>query len=327
MTDFWFYYPILQNKLQKVCMILEENLTLPNFPKIQQALLSLQNAGGKMLRPALFLLFAEMGEKDQQDEPQILHIAASLEILHMATLIHDDIIDDSPLRRGVISLQAQYGKDIAVYTGDLLFTQFFEILANYMSPSPYLLENAQAMRRLLLGELNQMRIRYQLFDDATAYFDSITGKTAELFRLACKQGAHFGKLGKEWEEPAGAIGQHIGLCFQILDDILDYTSDNQAIKKPVLEDLAQGIYTLPLLLAKKEAPEKFDALLAKKEAITPTEVQQVVALISEYGGVEKAQKIAQEHALKAQEILQSFPTSPTRKKIDKLIHELLKRAY
>lgn len=327
MTNFWFYYPILQNKLQKVCMILKDSLALPEFPKIQQALWSLQNAGGKMLRPALFLLFAEMGEKKQQDETQILHIAASLELLHMATLIHDDIIDDSPLRRGVISLQAQYGKDVAVYTGDLLFTQFFEILANHMEASPYLLENARAMRNLLLGELNQMRIRYQLEEDTKAYFESITGKTAELFRLSCQQGAHFGKLEEKWEQPAGAIGQHIGLCFQILDDILDYTGDSQTIKKPVLEDIGQGIYTLPLLLAKKEAPEEFQPLLVKKEQITPKEIKQVVALITKYQGVKKAQKVAQEHALKAQALLQTFPVSPSRKQIEQLIDKLLKRTY
>lgn len=114
-------------------------------------------------------------------ETTIIKIAASLEILHMATLIHDDIIDDSPLRRGAVTIQSQYGKDVAVYTGDLLFTEFFTLIADAMNGSEFMKINAQGMKRLLLGELDQMSHRFDRRMSIPAYLRSVNGKTAELF--------------------------------------------------------------------------------------------------------------------------------------------------
>ena len=122
----------------------------------------------------------------------MIKVAASLEMLHMATLIHDDIIDDSPLRRGNITIQSKYSKDVAVYTGDVLFTKFFEFLISVMNGSEYLAYNAQTTKRILLGELNQMTIRFKLDETIYDYLRSIKGKTAELFWLACKEGAYYG---------------------------------------------------------------------------------------------------------------------------------------
>lgn len=123
MFDFWIDYPTIEQRLKTVCSIIEEHVTVRN-KEIQDVLIDFTYSGGKMLRPALFFLFADLGDPHHKKTDQLTKIAASLEILHMATLIHDDIIDDSPLRRSQVTVQAKYGKDIAVYTGDLLFTQF-----------------------------------------------------------------------------------------------------------------------------------------------------------------------------------------------------------
>ena len=324
MTTYWNNYPTIQNKLQAVCSFLETELRLNN-PTIQNTLIELAQSGGKLLRPVFCLLFAELGSTKKQSD--LIKIAASLEMLHMATLIHDDIIDDSPLRRGKITIQSKYGKDVAVYTGDVLFTKFFEVLISVMNGSEYLAYNAQTMKRILLGELNQMTIRFKLDETIDDYLRSIKGKTAELFWLACKEGAYFGGCDAKTVRLAGRIGRNIGLAFQIYDDILDYTANTSELKKPVLEDLGQGIYTLPLLLAKQNAPEKLLPYLNKKAAITPEEIAEVAKLVVQLGGVTQAKQMAQTFTQKALKDIETLPASPAKEIIQTLTLQLLQRHY
>lgn len=326
MLAYWNNYPTIQSKLQIVCSQIEAQLTVRN-KEIQHTLIDFAQTGGKYLRPAFFLLFAEMGDPKKKNTQQLIQIAASLEILHMATLIHDDIIDDSPLRRGKISVQSRYGKDIAVYTGDLLFTQFFELLAKAMNGSEFLAINAQAMKRLLLGELDQMHTRYKKNETIEDYLQSVNGKTAELFWLACIEGAHFGGADSKTEKLAGEIGRNIGIAFQVYDDILDYTADADEFNKPVLEDLAQGVYTLPLLLAKEEAPEAFQPYLEKGQRISVEEARQVAALVIQYNGVTKAKQFAEDYTQRALTAIEQLPDRKGKKNIQRLATELLSRTY
>ncbi len=326
MFDFWNDYPTIDERLKKVCAIIEERVTVRN-KEIQDVLIDFTYSGGKMLRPALFLLFADLGDPHYKKTDQLTKIAASLEILHMATLIHDDIIDDSPLRRGRTTVQAKYGKDIAVYTGDLLFTQFFELVIESMNGSEFLMTNAQAMKQLLLGELDQMHTRYNVNETIDEYLQSINGKTAELFWLACLEGAHFGGLSETDQQRAGEIGRNIGIAFQVFDDILDYTSDTSTLKKPVLEDLAQGVYTLPLLFAKEQAPAAFAPYLNKKETLSVDEAQAVADLVNTYDGVAKATDFAVAYTQAALDAIDQLPDKPSRKKIRSLAELLLQRAY
>lgn len=326
MLSYWNDYPIIQNKLQAVCSLIEQRLVVRN-KEIQTTLTEFAQAGGKYLRPALFYLFSELGDKNNQDEEQLMQVAASLEILHMASLIHDDIIDDSPLRRGVISVQAKYGKDIAVYTGDLLFTEFFHLLTQAMHDSNFLAVNANSMRQLLLGELDQMHTRYNVNETVEDYLLSVDGKTAELFRLACLEGAHFGHATAEIEELAARIGRNIGIAFQIFDDILDYTATEEVLKKPVLEDLAQGVYTIPLLLAKQEHPEAFLPYLLKKEHISMDETQKVAQLVFQYDGVEKAIRFARSYTDAAMADIAQLPNGEAKRNIQRLVEFLLVRKY
>lgn len=203
--------------------------------------------GGKYLRPAFFLLFANINHQTVAEQEKLIKIASSLEVLHMATLIHDDIIDDSPKRRGAVSVQAAFGKDTAVYTGDFLFTIFFDLLVEAMTGSPYLTRNARTMRKILTGELGQMDNRFDLSQSLLDYYRNVNGKTAAIFSLAAEEGAYFGHGDRRTINLAKRIGQNIGISFQILDDILDYSGDER-LNKPVLEDLATGVYSLPLLL-------------------------------------------------------------------------------
>ncbi|GEQ38165.1 MAG: polyprenyl synthetase family protein [Tetragenococcus halophilus] len=326
MLSYWNDYPTIQNKLQIVCSLIEEQLQVRN-KEMQETLTDFAKSGGKYLRPAYFLLFADLGDTSKQDQEQLLQIAASIEILHMATLIHDDIIDDSPLRRGNITVQSRYGKDIAVYAGDLLFTQFFDLLTKTMNGSQYLAINAASMKRLLLGELDQMHARFNKQETVDDYLRSINGKTAELFWLACVQGAHFGKTDEKTETLAGQIGRNIGIAFQVYDDILDYTADQYELQKPILEDLAQGVYTLPLIFAKKEHPEAFMKYLSKENELSLEEAQKVAELVVTYGGVQKAKEFAQDYTKKALEDIEKLAAGPAKKQITQLTKQLLQRTF
>lgn len=156
---------------------------------------------------------------------------------------------------------------------------------------------------------------------------SIKGKTAELFWLACKEGAYFGGCDVQTVRLAGRIGRNIGFAFQIYDDILDYTADQDKLKKPVLEDLGQGIYTLPLLLAKQQNPEALIPYLCKQSAITPDEITEVAKLVVQLGGVEQAKQMAQAFTQKALIDIKKLPNSPAKDCIQQLTLQLLQRQY
>lgn len=326
MNDFWKQFPDVYDQLDQTSDLIKKQFKLRN-KEIEEALFELTNAGGKLLRPAFFFLFSQLGETSKQDKQQLIKIAASIEILHMATLIHDDIIDDSPLRRGVQTVQSRYGKDIAVYTGDLLFTEFFQLLADTMNGSPFMYTNATAMRRLLLGELDQMHTRYNKQMTVVDYLRSVNGKTAELFALSCLEGAHFGYASKQVQHLAARIGRQIGIAFQVYDDILDYTASSETLKKPVLEDLAQGVYTLPLLFALKKAPNRFTLYLEKQANISTEDALKTAELVHSLGGVEEAKAFAAKVTTKALTDIAKLPESTAKTQLIQLTEMLLQRTF
>ncbi|MFD2306422.1 polyprenyl synthetase family protein [Enterococcus termitis] len=326
MNEFWKDFPIIQEQLNETCELIKQQVKVRN-KEIEQALIDLTFSGGKLLRPAFFFLFAQMGDSQKQDHQQLIKIAASIEILHMATLVHDDIIDDSPLRRGAETIQARYGKDIAVYTGDLLFTEFFELLAETMNGSDFLHTNASAMKRLLLGELDQMHTRYKKDITVFDYLRSVNGKTAELFSLSCLEGAHFGYASKEIQRLAARIGRNIGIAFQVYDDILDYSANSKTLKKPVLEDLSQGVYTLPLIFALQKSPETFYPYLEKEAAITAEQAMELGQLVHTFDGVNDAKDFAKKVTQKALIDIQKLPDCLGKEQLEQLTHLLLQRSF
>lgn len=315
--------PQLDRALTTVNQLINERITIPN-KKLRTALKQMASHGGKYLRPAFCLTFARLGNNNNWNSTQLIKIASSLEVLHMATLIHDDIIDDSPERRGAPSIQSAFGKDTAVYSGDLLFTVFFDLLVETMSGSPYLTTNAQAMRKILAGELGQMDKRYQQ-QSLLDYYRNVNGKTATLFSLAAQEGAYFGGADSRIVHLAKHIGQNIGITFQILDDMLDYTT-NEKLNKPILEDLATGVYSLPLLLVLKEHADELNPYLTKKQAMTVEDTKKVQRLVNQYGGVTQAHELAGKFTTKALNLIDELPHDHTQKLLRKVTKQLLDRS-
>lgn len=315
----------LDERITAVKQIIEEQIKVSD-PQLQAALRVMASNGGKFLRPLLFFICAQIGGTPRKQEMQLRKIAASLEILHMATLVHDDIIDDSPLRRGAISVQSRFGKDVAVYAGDLLFTIFFDLTLDEMADTPYLKINATALKEILNGELGQMYARYDAKQPLQTYLDNASKKTAWLFKLACMEGAYFGGANEQEVAQAAEIGKLIGLSFQMLDDVLDYSLENKDANKPVLEDLATGVYSLPLLLAlKNEQTGQLEEILAKRQALTPKDFQEITRLVIENDGVKEARRLAKDYSQQALDQISMLPIGKAKKQLDYLTRKLLQR--
>lgn len=150
----------------------------------------------------------------------------------MATLIHDDIIDEANTRRGSETVHVKHGQDVAVYTGDLLISVYFELLADATESVEIIRLSTQSMKRVLQGEINQMTHAYDTDVTFDKYLENIKGKTAQLFELSCYEGAYFGQCEPEVTLQSGLIGQHIGIAFQMLDDISDYTQTSKELASP-----------------------------------------------------------------------------------------------
>ncbi|MCE5231273.1 polyprenyl synthetase family protein [bacterium] len=212
---------------------------------------------GKMLRPKLLLLVARAFGGSGRAAP--IEIAAAMEAIHVATLLHDDVIDKGDTRRGQPSVNARWGTDVAVLMADFLFAASFELAMTKLDPKPLQLI-CQVTRRMCEGEIFQIERRGQwaTFED---YFYVITCKTARLFSACAALGANHAGLNEDMATQVAAFGLDFGLAFQITDDTLDYTARDGQLGKPAGLDLASGKQTLPLILAMRDAsPEDLHRL-------------------------------------------------------------------
>lgn len=324
-TQQWQKYPIIANDLSAVNQFLLENIQTRHH-ELKDALLAMANNGGKYLRPALLFLSAKAAGKKQHDHDQLIKLAASIEILHMATLIHDDIIDDSDKRRGKISIQAEFGKDVAVYAGDLLFTHFFDLILSATNEHHYLEKNAFAMHHVLDGELGQMGKRFDLSQNLDDYLNNVKGKTAALLRLAAEEGAHFAGADHQTTRLMAEFGENLGVAFQIVDDILDYTGGKN-LNKPTLEDLATGVYSLPLLLAlrHRELKQQLQPLLSKKWNMTVEDINRVQEILLSNDIISESRNFAKHYSDLALANLKALPLSPARELLKQITKQMLNR--
>lgn len=320
----WKKYPLIADELTEVDTLIQQTIKT-SHQSLEKALLTMANNGGKYLRPTILLLAAHVVGKVNQ---QTISLASSIEILHMATLIHDDIVDDSDLRRGKISIQAEFGKDVAVYAGDLLFTDFFDLMINTISEQDYLVRNAQTMRGILNGELGQMAQRFNLEQSLADYLNDIKGKTAALFRLAAEEGAHFAGGNLEQTAALADFGENLGIAFQIVDDLLDYTGSDK-LNKPTLEDLSTGVYSLPLLLAldHNDLRQKLLPILNKKNDMSVSDMQLIQEILINSSVIEDSRKLARDYAQKAVNCLDIFPINHATILLKKMPQKLLKRNF
>jgi heptaprenyl diphosphate synthase len=202
-------------------------------------------AGGKRLRPMLALATATGGDRPASDDD--LMGAIAVELVHLASLYHDDVIDEATVRRNVESVNSRFGNLVAIVGGDYLLARSAEIAASLGTEVAGLL--ASTLSQLCQGQIAEVRSAYQVSRTEAEYFAAITGKTAALMATSCRIGALTGGLARPEIEALTAFGRHFGMLFQLRDDILDLTASDEDLGKPGGQDLAEGIYTLPVLVA------------------------------------------------------------------------------
>ena len=318
----WDQYPEIKQDLADVLSVIDANITLRD-KKARQTVLDLLHAGGKLLRPAFFLLIAKAGKNYDRD--QIIHVAASIEVLHMASLIHDDIIDEASTRRGLPTVQSQFGQKYALYTGDYLFCVCFKILSKHANALSTIEFNTNTIEKILIGELEQMESRYNTNMNVKQYLHQISRKTAALFAMSCQMGAELSNVNAYAKINAKKIGYEIGMAFQILDDILDYTGDVKTMGKPALEDMKQGVYSLPLIYAMNQNRAAFIPLLDKKEHLCEKDVSEILSYVEKYNGVEEAKKLAAKYTAKAVVRINRLPDCEAKMIMLELTQQLLQR--
>ncbi|HFI0038224.1 TPA: polyprenyl synthetase family protein [Streptococcus suis] len=250
----WNAHPEVKQGLEEVkAIILSEMMVL--HPAVTSKIVEYVEAPGKYLRAGLCLLFAQMTEG--QISKSKLYFAAHLEVLHLATLIHDDVIDGADKRRGVEAAHQQFSNRIAIYTGDYLLAYSGRLLGKglrlqELTENDLDLGNDKLLEIILRGELSQLVNQFDTQMTMKAYLKQIQGKTAFLFGLACQLGCFIPGQSKKDSHLAFRAGQALGMAFQIRDDLIDYCLDVEKSGKPRLQDIQNGIYTAPLLFAMSE---------------------------------------------------------------------------
>lgn len=318
----WRQFPRINLKLIALEPYLLNAVNLPNQP-IHHKISQLLKSGGKFLRPGFFYIYSEFGQGG--DPVRIKAGAAAVELLHVATLIHDDVIDESPIRRGVETIHTEYGQKNAIYAGDYLFTCYFNQVLKSTQDPVNMKRHVDAMQTILAGELDQMKYNFNQQMTEADYFHEITGKTAELFRLCFQQSALVSQASNEIFKLGGQIGLAIGQAYQILDDILDYSGDPHQTKKPVLEDLKSGVYTLPLILALQTARKQLKPLLDKREQLTHDDIAEIQTIVVQSGGLNQAIQAANQLTAKAQQLIAQLPEQKAKHDLQALTQLLLTR--
>ncbi len=215
-------------------------------PEVAEPMADLFAAGGKRIRPALVLLAAKCG--GTYDPARLLPAATAVELTHTATLVHDDVIDRSPTRRGRPTISADLGDEPAIVIGDFYFAKAYEHAARTGVPEVVDIL-ARTVMAICAGEVRQQAIRYRYSTGVDEYMRRIEAKTAMLLAACCDIGALLGGLGGAQRSALEAYGRELGLAFQIADDVLDYTATEGEVGKPIGHDVRDGFATLPLMLA------------------------------------------------------------------------------
>ncbi|MBD2136994.1 solanesyl diphosphate synthase [Anabaena sp. FACHB-1237] len=293
-------------------------------PILYAAAEHLFGAGGKRIRPAIVLLISKATMLDQPITARHRRLAEITEMIHTASLVHDDVVDESDVRRGVPTVHSLFGNRIAVLAGDFLFAQSSWYLAN--------LDNLQVVKLLsevimdlAAGEIQQGLNRFDSSLSIETYLEKSYYKTASLIANSAKSAGLISETSLEIAEHLYHYGRHLGLAFQIVDDILDFTGSIDTLGKPALADLKSGNLTAPVLFALQEKAHL--EVLIEREFAQEGDLDQALALIENSQGIQKARELAAHHASLATEKISILEPSESRQALINLSDYVLSRLY
>ena len=325
MSKLWLEYKDINTDLEKVKSIIQKtNKTSEKY--LNDSVDYLVLSGGKMLRPAFLIIGSQFGQEYNKKE-SLLQLAASIEMMHLATLIHDDIIDESFLRRGKETIQSKYSKEYAVYMGDFLFSQCFASLVDFDFDPTLLRTMAKGIARVCTGEMMQSHLRYNTEVTKKQYLRVITGKTAVLFAVSLAVGAYYGKASESTVAKLARIGLNVGRAFQLIDDLLDYTGDVDTIGKDAQADIVKGYYTLPIILTLNSTYCNKTKTLLEKSILSADDAKHLIQYAHSSGAIQETQNLAKHYTQKAVHDLKKLPDSIGKKRLLEIIPKLLERTF
>ena len=295
------------------------------YPPLAEVLAALIQSGGKRVRPMLVLLAARFHPPRQHS--RLISLAAAVEALHTATLVHDDVIDGAFLRRGQSTLNAVWTPDSTIMAGDFFFSRAAALVAETENPR-IISRFAETLDTIVDGELRQAFTARDWSQAKEGYYTRIYGKTAALFELATQTAAILGAAPAEEEEALRSYGNNLGMAFQIVDDILDFVADDTTLGKPAGSDLRAGIITLPVYYYIQK-PERRDALMALADGGPSSDeaVAEVVAMIRSSDAIAEARAEAEYFVQQAIADLAILPPAPHRDALEDIARYVVEREF
>lgn len=323
MTNNMLYTGLIQNDLLQVETLMRQQTPGANGD-LRNALEIILSSGGKRIRPVITLL---TGSMLHAPKPQLLNLAAAIEMLHTATLVHDDLIDGSLLRRGHPTLNARWAPGATVLTGDFVFARAAELAADTNSVQAMKMF-AQTLGEIISGEITQFFTSKCSFDRDN-YYERIYKKTASLFKTCTTAAALISPAGDETIADMRAFGYEIGMAFQILDDILDFTGEQITIGKPVGADFRSGLMTLPAIYYFENRLDDPDALIILAGDCNTFDfvnrVDEIIEKIKNSSAIEQSMQEAGEFIRRALDALRRQPPGPERDALEEISNYIIER--
>lgn len=314
-------YAPIHPELGRVDRLLRDSLE-SDSDFIAELVQRVQLYGGKRMRPAMLLLAAKACGSVTPDHEKL---AACIELIHVATLVHDDVLDDADKRRHVATVNAEWGSDASLLLGDFLFTHAFQLAAAATTPDACRMLG-RSTNLLCAGELHQVSRRGRFDLSEAEYLEVLAGKTAELFACACRLGAHYAGAPLAWEEALANYGRNLGVAFQIADDVLDLLGEEAVVGKPVGSDLRKQKMTLPLIRLRDAGNSKLvERLRTRFENPEVPAAEPVRDLLQECDALEYTHSRGMEFLQAATNALSVLPESPARESLLKLTDFALAR--
>jgi geranylgeranyl pyrophosphate synthase len=315
------FFTSVQDQLQFVEQRIRQQASQEHHPDLRSALEHLLAAGGKRIRPTLGLL---VGNMLGAPEEKLITLGASVELLHTATLVHDDLIDGALLRRGMPTLNARWSPAATVLTGDFLFARAAKLAAetDYL---PLMKLFADTLATIVNGELTQMFSARGVIERDN-YYTRIYAKTASLFEMSALAASMVATEDEEMRASMKSYGYEVGMAFQIVDDILDFTGEQSAVGKPLASDLLNGLVTLPAIYYAESNPDNPDVLSLPQGGWKDTErVQRLVDGIRQSAAIQQAMDEARRAVSRALMALQDAPPGPEREALENLAKFIVDR--
>jgi geranylgeranyl pyrophosphate synthase len=312
-------YGSVQDDLQRVEQVFDE-IKQVDYGPLGEMLKMVLGGGGKLMRPGLALLAGRFGSYDLD---RLVPLAASVELLHTATLVHDDVIDNAGTRRGRPTVNSAFQNSTTVMLGDFLFAHAADQIVRTDELRVVKLFS-QTLMIMAKGEIRQDMAAYDSRQTIRDYLARINGKTASLFSTACEGGAIVSGEPEAHVEALRDYGYNFGMAFQVVDDILDFAGDPEAMGKPVGSDLMQGTLTLPSFLLMERMPET-NAITRYFEDPSDSALADAVAAVMDSGSIDESSAMARDFSRRAIEALAPLPDTADRRTLAELAEYILDR--